>query len=445
MSTRNVLFSCFLLISFAMTRAQGDFHLPGASVEKAVVPFRLVNNMIVIDARLNEKELTFLVDTGIKKTILFNVKLSDSLLLKNVEELELRGLGEGDALTAVSSSGNLFRCHGIVNPSLSLFMITDNLFDLSAKMGIDVHGIIGGDLFEDFVVKINYSSQKMTFYEPENYTYPKCKSCETFPLDFYGGKPFVDVYVTNHAGTEHKVKLLIDSGAGDSLWLFPYSDPNIFIPERNFDDYLGKGLSGDIYGKRAKLDELRIGGFIIAKANVSYPDSTSMVTMHANRQRNGTLGAGILKRFHVIMDYPGRRMTLKKNGKYFNEPFLYNKSGIEIMYGGEMLVKEKRARINPTESQPGENNRSITDIIYSYGLTYKPSYKISVIRKGSPAHLAGLRVGDIILEINGKEAYSMKMEEVNHVFSQKEDKRIRMLVDRNGQHLRYEFLLKSLL
>ena len=39
----------------------------------------------------------------------------------------------------------------------------------------------------------------------------------------------------------------------------------------------------------------------------------------------------------------------------------------------------------------------------------------------------------------------MKMEEVNHVFSQKEDKRIRMLVDRNGQHLRYEFLLKSLL
>ena len=176
MSTRNVLFSCFLLISFAMTRAQGDFHLPGASVEKAVVPFRLVNNMIVIDARLNEKELTFLVDTGIKKTILFNVKLSDSLLLKNVEELELRGLGEGDALTAVSSSGNLFRCHGIVNPSLSLFMIRDNLFDLSAKMGIDVHGIIGGDLFEDFVVKINYSSQKMTFYEPENYTYPKCKS-----------------------------------------------------------------------------------------------------------------------------------------------------------------------------------------------------------------------------------------------------------------------------
>jgi hypothetical protein len=243
-------------------------------------------------------------------------------------------------------------------------------------------------------------------------------------------------------GTEHKVKLLIDSGGGDSLWLFPHSDPNIFIPEKNFDDYLGRGLGGDIYGKRAKLDQLRIGNFTIFDSNVSYPDSTSMLTMHSNKERNGTLGAGILKRFHVIMDYPARKITLRKNNKYFNEPFLYNKSGIEIMYGGEMLVQEKRAKINPVD---GQSNQSITDIIYSYGLTYKPSYKISVIRKGSPAHLAGLREGDIILEINGKAAYMMKMEEVNHMFSQEADKRIRMLVDRNGQHLTYEFILKSLI
>ena len=442
MKARNVLISCFFLLTSALSFAQGDFFLSAAREDKTVVPFRLVNNMMVIQAKINGKELSFLVDTGVKKTVLFNIQVSDSLLLKNVETLKLRGLGEGNAINALSSEGNLFNCNGIINPSLSLFMITDNLFDLSAKMGIDVHGIIGGDLFEDFVVKINYANQKLTFYDPDTYTYAKCKTCETFPLDFYGNKPYIDVYVTNQAGTEHKVKLLIDSGGGDSIWLFPYSDPNIYVPEKNFDDYLGKGLSGDIFGKRAKLREIRIGSFLIFNANVSYPDSTSMVTMHSNKERNGTLGAGILKRFHVIMDYPGRRITLKKNNRFFNEPFLYNKSGIEIVYGGEMLVKEKRARINPVE---GQNNQSITEIIYSYGLTYKPSYKIAVIRYGSPAHLAGLREGDIILEINGRAAYMMKMEEVNHIFSQKADKRIRMLVDRNGQHLNYEFVLKSLL
>lgn len=442
MKVRIALVSCLIFLFFTHGVAQNRFLLTGSREDKAVVPFRLVNNMMVIRAKINGKELSFLVDTGVKKTVLFNVQVTDSLLLKNVETLKLRGLGEGAQINAISSNGNLFNCGGIVNPGLSLFMITDNLFDLSAKMGIDIHGIIGGDLFDDFIVKINYASQKLTFYDPDDFSYPKCKTCESFPLDFYGSKPYIDVYVTNQAGVEHKVKLLIDSGGGDSLWLFPYSDPNIYVPEKNFDDYLGKGLSGDIYGKRAKLKEIRIGNFRITDANVSYPDSTSMVTMHSNKERNGTLGAGILKRFHVIMDYPGRRITLKKNNRFYNEPFLYNKSGIEIVYGGEMLVKEKRARINPSE---GQNNQSITEIIYSYGLTYKPSYKIAVIRHGSPAHLAGLRAGDIILEINGKAAYSMKMEEVNHVFSQKADKRIRMLVDRNGQHLTYEFVLRSLL
>ena len=46
---------------------------------------------------------------------------------------------------------------------------------------------------------------------------------------------------------------------------------------------------------------------------------------------------------------------------------------------------------------------------------------------------------------NGKEAYNLDMEEVIFMLSQKEDKRIKMLVDRNGEHLRYEFQLKSLL
>lgn len=442
MKARNVLISCLFFLTFASGVAQGSFDIVGARNDKSVIPFKLVNNMIVIEASINGQELSFLVDTGIKKTILFNVEVSDSLMLKNVKNVALRGLGEGSELSAISSNGNLFRCQDIVNPGLSLFMITDNLFDLSAKMGIDIHGIIGGDLFDDFVVKINYASQKLTFYDPETYDYPKCKTCETFPLDFYGNKPFIDIYVTNQEGTEHKVKLLIDSGGGDSLWLFPDSDPNIYVPEKNFDDYLGRGLSGDIYGKRAKLKEIRIGSFLIFDANVSYPDSTSMVTMYLNRDRNGSLGAGILKRFHVIMDYPNSRITLKKNSKFYNEPFLYNKSGIEIVYGGEMLVKEKRSRIGEID---GEKSVSILDIVYSYGLTYKPSFKISVVRWGSPAHLAGLRAGDIILEINGKAAYMMKMEEVIHVFSQKAEKRIRMLVDRNGQHLNYEFTLKSLL
>jgi hypothetical protein len=291
------------------------------------------------------------------------------------------------------------------------------------------------------VVKINYISKRLLFYEPDAYQAKKCRGCETFPLDFYNEKPYIDVYVENHLGNEIKVKLLIDSGGGDSLWLFTHSNPEILVPDKYFDDFLGRGLSGNIYGKRSKINKLRLGNFVIEDAAVSFPDSTSMVTVHANRDRNGTLGAGILKRFNVIMDYPNRQITLKKNAK-FKTPFLYNKSGVELMFGGEMLVKVKRAPFYQTNDQTA---KSATQIVFNYGLTYKPSFQISQIRKGSPAHLAGLLENDILLEINGVAAYSLKMEEVIHILSQKAGKKIKVLVDRNGQHLKYEFVLKDLL
>lgn len=435
-----------LIILFFLTIssfAQSSFRILDSGKESENVPFSLVNNLIVINAEVNGKKLSFLLDTGIKKTMIFNLKFADSLVLRNVEKIQLSGLGEGSAINAMKSKGNLFKMKGIVNSDMDLFVITDNLFDLSAKMGMDIHGIIGGDLFNDFIVKINYGNERLTFYDPNTYQPKNCKGCETFPLDFYNNKPFINVEVENHLAKIIHVKLLIDSGGGDSLWLFPHSNPDIVVSDRYFDDFLGRGLNGDIFGKKSRIKKLKIGSFEFEDASVSYPDSTSIVKVHANKERNGTLGAGILKRFMVIMDYGNQKITLKRNNKYYKEAFLYNKSGMELMYGGEILVREKKAIL----AQPSQNqsNNNITDIFYSYGLTYRPSYLVSFIRKGSPAHFAGLLEGDVILEVNGKSAYRLQMDEIIYMLSQKENKKIRLLIDRKGQHLRYEFVLKSLL
>ncbi len=435
------LFTIIFLLFF-LGHSQGHFRILKEK-KSVVVPFKLVNNLIVISVEVNGKELPFLFDSGVDKTILFNLKLSDSLKINNEEKIVLHGLGQGDPIHAIRSKNNVLRIKNIINPNQLIYVLLGEQFDLSAKMGIDINGIIGGDLFRNFIVKINYNSKRLVFYNPDTYEYKKCKNCISFPLEFYKRKPLINVVIENHLREKIDVKLLIDSGGGDALWLFEDSHPKISVPERYFNDFLGKGLSGNIYGKRSLLKKLIIGDFVLENVSVSYPDSLSVATALNNRERNGTLGANILTRFHVIFDYPNKKISLRKNGSKFNDPFYYNKSGIEVIYGGEMLVKEKKSRMVSNHSE--SDTKSITHIIFSYGLAFKPSYQIVLLRDDSPAKKAGLLVGDIFLKINGKTAYELKLQEIVEILSGKANKKITLSIDRSGKQLKYSFLLKDLL
>jgi hypothetical protein len=86
-------------------------------------------------------------------------------------------------------------------------------------MGETIHGIIGYDLLKNFIVKINYQSKKIDFYKPENYRYKKCRKCETFPIELYRNKPYINLNVQiDTVGKKlTNVKLLIDSGGSDAI------------------------------------------------------------------------------------------------------------------------------------------------------------------------------------------------------------------------------------
>jgi len=421
---------------------QEKFHLSN-NLEKHSISFQLLNNLIVIPIDVNGTELFFLLDTGVDKTILFNLETKHSLRLAGMEIIKLQGLGEGNAIEAIKSKNNTLRIGEVIGEKQLLYVLKDAQFELSAKMGVNINGIIGGDLIEDFIVKINYFSKKITFYDPSFYEYKDCKKCASFPLEFYKRKPLLKVTVENHLNEKFDVKLLIDSGGSDALWLFESSHPNIVVPENHFSDWLGQGLGGDIYGKRSKINKLIIGIFDFKDVSVSYPDATSIISVQNNKERNGTLGSEILRRFHIIYDYGNSKITLKKNLNY-KDIFTYNKSGIELVYGGDMLVSEKRPVFrNLNGDSQGKN--SITEIIYTYSLAYKPSFQISFIREDSSAKNAGLRVGDVLLEINGKTAFNFSLEEIIYILSGRENKKIRLLIDRDGRHLEYKFLLQDLL
>ncbi len=73
--------------------AQGKFELQKASSDK--IYFKLINNLIVFPVEVNGVKLSFILDTGVSKPIIFNfLNLNEELHINEAERIYLRGLGK---------------------------------------------------------------------------------------------------------------------------------------------------------------------------------------------------------------------------------------------------------------------------------------------------------------------------------------------------------------
>ncbi len=434
----------FLALSLSWNSySQGYFKFSN-QVKKQSVNFKLLSNLIVFPIEINGNEFNFILDSGVASTILFNLKSQDSVDLKSIKKIKLQGLGSGEAIDAIASSNNNFNLKNIQGVNQKLYVIFNDDLDLSARLGITVHGIIGYEILKDFIVKVNYGTNKITFYNPKYYNKKDCKKCEFFDLEFHKKKPYINANVKLTTNKLTPVKLLIDSGGSDAMWLFENSHPNIKEPKKYFVDFLGEGLSGSIYGKRAKIKALIFGKYEIDNPTVSYPDSLSVLHARKFQGRNGSMGASILKRFIVTFNYQNKQLGLRRGSK-FKEPFRYNMSGIELVHNGKILVKEP----DNTTFFLGQKNQNVTDnsviLDYKYKYSFKPSYRIFKVLEGSPGYKAGLMKNDVLIKINGKFVHEMKLEEIIEKFYYKKKRRVSLVVERYGQHHQFKFYLQNIL
>jgi len=436
-----VYFALLLFVPLFMV-AQG-FRLP-ESEKFQKIKFELINNLIIIPVEINGTELTFILDSGVSKPILFNLSDSDSVPINNVSEVTIRGLGDGEPMKALSSKGNAFKIGQARNYSQDLYVVMDREINFSTSLGIPVHGIMGYDLFRDFIVEVNYGSKRLKLHNPEHYTYKNKRNTHTIPLLVEKRKAYVEGTVLMKDTANIPVKLLVDTGSSDALWLFPEPEKGLEIPEKNYDDHLGRGLSGDIFGKRSKINGVRIGNYELEEAKVAFPDRESFQGMDSLGDRNGSLGGEVLKRFNMIFDYGRGLVTLKKNGN-FKDPFQYNLAGIDLQHNGLRYIAESIADVNGVVKSEGEDTFGNVKILLENRtkLSLVPEIVVSGIRAGSPAAEAGLREGDVILAVNGKRVHQYKLQEILKMINDKEGKRIKLLIERYNRDLLFSFVLKK--
>ena len=427
-----------------ITNSQEGFRFLNQNKKTERIRFKFINNLIVIPLKINGKKLSFILDSGVSKTILFNITQNDSIGLNSVEKVSLRGLGKGEPVEALLSKNNKFSLKNIVSYDKTIYIIVRDYFDLSSKMGTTIHGIIGYNLLSNYVVKINYKNRYIDFYDPENFELKRCRKCETFHLNFYRKKPFIDakVQLDTIGDKLTDVKLLIDSGGSDAIWLFEHTKPEIVTPINHFNDILGEGLSGSIYGNRSRISTFKLGSFIIEQPTVSFLDSISTKNARMYKERNGSIGSNILKRFIVWFNYANNTVTFKKNGS-FKKGFNYNMSGLDVVYNGKQLVKEEDVRSYSDAYNQSVSSTNSVKFITSFSYKFKPSYRIRNIVANSPADKAGLKVDDIILRLNNKPSHEYQLGEIIQKFQEKDGKRIKITVDRKGEKLKFQFRLEK--
>lgn len=374
------------------------------------IDFKTASNLIIIPVTINESDtLNFILDTGVRFPIITELPFVNKLSLNYLMPVQVKGLGEGQELTAYRSGNNIMKLNGLTARNQEVQMIIDENFQISHMIGIPVHGLIGFNLFKDYIVKIDYPNEKITLYKPEYYKYRDRRKDIILPLHLEGNKPFVRTSIVTDDMKEVPVKLLVDTGASDAIWLSEKSDERIELPENHIETFLGKGLSGDVFGTKGRLDGIWVGPLILPKPIVSFPNSDLIDQLISTNDRNGTIGAEILRRFIVTIDYRNSRLTMRPTHRV-KDDFNYNMSGMEV--------------INPI---PG-----------------MPVFTISNIRDNSPAYFAGLKENDQILSLNFSNHRSLELNDINLLLQSRENKKIRVTVLRDGEEFKTSFELKKL-
>jgi len=397
-----------LLIVSLSVRAQLGFTLTN-NRHRVEIPIEICSNLIIIPLVLNNAlPLKFILDTGVRTTILTDKSLGEILNLNYIRQYSIAGVGNEKNVEAFVANNVIIDLAGVHGTGHAILVLAEDYLQLRNYLGMDVHGILGYELFSRFVIEINYEQKKLTLTLPKYYK-PR-KSFTAFDIEVKDTKPYICVPIELRAGSIIEAKLLLDTGASHGLLLEPNSDGPIFVPEKNMSSIIGRGLGGTISGKIGRINSIILGKYKFEDVITSFPnpDSYSDSSVVNRNLRQGTLGGEILSRFTTVYNMPEQKLYIKKNST-IRRKFNYDMSGLTIKASGTNLRR----------------------------------YNVSDIREDSGAAKVGIQIGDELISINGLLAKELDLTTINGYFNTKPKKQVRIVVLRNNQILKKTIILEN--
>src|SRR5262245_21452948 len=175
----------------------------------AAVHYQTEDKLVFLTVRVDGSgPLTFVLDSGAPHTVVDST-VARKLGLSEVSIDSTRGVGRGTV-----SRRHLGPVEVTVG-KVSLRIDDPWMIDLGQVAGIrHVDGLLGADLFERFVVRIDPVGETLTIFDPE--TFRRDSSGTSVPLIVESGRLYVDMELTVTPKLSEVHRMRIDTGSGDA-------------------------------------------------------------------------------------------------------------------------------------------------------------------------------------------------------------------------------------
>jgi hypothetical protein len=302
MRVRRILFFAVILLAFTT-----------ASQAKTTIPLRTRGTKALITIKIGDVVIPdVLLDTGFwyDGVMIYNTEYLDSLDLSHAVEAQIGGAGGGGASKALLIDSARVMVGDIELANQRLILLQGDTYK-----GFPSNGLIGYSIFGHYITEINRDLGTVSL------SLPGAAEIDTtwapIPLYFKDNKiPWADVSVVIRDEAPVTLSTYIDFAEPEAIVLLDRQKVKFRLPDDTVSVYLGRGLSGDIYGKAGTISKLVVGPYELTKVKASI---AAAQVRSKQPGADAVLGSGALAKFNLIFDYPHNKLYIKPNG-HFGEP-----------------------------------------------------------------------------------------------------------------------------
>lgn len=277
------------------------------ALEHRAVPIQVVNNIILVNAALNDKEyVTLLLDTGSTHTI---------LTPDTAKRLRISPPSEAPKHTAVVTGGQEV---AFSFTQLATLMVEEAVVeDLQVSVALVlpeaplVDGVLGGDVLHRFTMTLNYATSRLQLpphtlltLQPR-VTAVSAAQRNTVPLQIVDNRPWVQA-VLNH---QEEVMLLLDTGASHTL-LHPSTAKRIGL---GLTANAPQGTTTVFGGRQITFPLVQLASIAVGDAAVEDLQVGVFQALPRVPTADGILGGDFLHHFTVTLDYASSRLWLESD------------------------------------------------------------------------------------------------------------------------------------